>query len=273
MLSRAWSRLGDMTLQTLEKIVGALVYEIRKSDPNFFKCPPPVPTPIAAVSPLSITTSNQSTMITDAEIASAIAAFQAQYAQDFVPIWGEPAPKTYAFIFVDEDPNAPGALGYHDLEGDVPTARILVKTTKQAGISVSSVVSHEGLEMLGDPYTSLVVIDDPNGDGKSGMLYMAELCDAVEQTSYMLDGVEVSNFVTPAWFDPDNAKGPYDKLGKLTLPLQLLPGGSYIGYLIFTSAQGWQSKQARNAPKPQIVGDRSKSAYRGLNPVGERRVE
>lgn len=208
---------------------------------------PAPPTPRPPVGPLVFTVDNRTTVVTPDEISAAIAAVQSQVALDFIPAWGSPAPLAYKLVFLDEDPSAPGALGYHDLEGDVPVSYILCKTTKDAGVSVSSVLSHEVLEMIVDPITNRVIMEDPVGDGKAFTLYMAEVCDAVEQDSYVVNGVEVSNFVLPAWFDSSNTTGPFDFGKKLTKALELLPHGSYIALLQGTSAAGWAQKQARTA--------------------------
>ena len=74
--------------------------------------------------------------------------------------------------------------------------------------SVSSVLSHEVLEMYIDPNCNLWAND---GHGKA---YSFEVCDPVEAPTYPVNGVSVSNFVTPAWFDPlsDPATAQYDKL-------------------------------------------------------------
>ena len=61
--------------------------------------------------------------------------------------------------------------------------------------SVSSVMSHEVLEMYIDPNCNLWA-----NDGK-GSAYSFEVCDPVEAPSYTVNGVSVSNFVTPSWFD------------------------------------------------------------------------
>jgi len=59
--------------------------------------------------------------------------------------------------------------------------------------------SHELVEMLADPSTE--------GD---------EICDPVEDWYYRVDGVPVSDFVFPAWFDA--SRGPYDEIGVLHHP-------------------------------------------------------
>ena len=70
-----------------------------------------------------------------------------------------------------------------------------------------------------------------DGHGKA---YSFEVCDPVEAPTYEVNGVSVSNFVTPAWFDPlsEHATAQYDKLGKLHAPFSILKGG----YVVYESA-------------------------------------
>jgi hypothetical protein len=63
------------------------------------------------------------------------------------------------------------------------------------------------------------------------------VCDAVQTHSYPIDGVWVSNFVTPAWFNPPPHWTPPDPFGDgktdhrydfakmLGAPLEVSPGG------------------------------------------------
>jgi hypothetical protein len=93
--------------------------------------------------------------------------------------------------------------------------------------SVSSVLSHEVLEMYVDPNCNLWA-----NDGK-GSAYSFEVCDPVEAPTYTVSGVSVSNFVTPAWFDPlAPATAQFDKLGQLKTPFSILKGG----YVVYESA-------------------------------------
>jgi hypothetical protein len=89
--------------------------------------------------------------------------------------------------------------------------------------SVSSVLSHEVLEMFVDPNCNLWA---NNG---TGAVYSFEVCDPVEAPTYVIEGVSVSNFVTPAWFDPLSSKAAqFDKLKKLQTPFSLLKGGYQV---------------------------------------------
>ena len=99
--------------------------------------------------------------------------------------------------------------------------------------SVSSVLSHEVLEMFVNPNCNLWA-----NDGK-GSAYSFEVCDPVEAPSYPVNGVSVSNFVTPSWFDPlAPATAQFDKLGQLHGPFSILKGG----YLVYESAGKEQQK-------------------------------
>jgi hypothetical protein len=124
--------------------------------------------------------------------------------------------------------DAPGALGYHDDELGVIFARILAENNAESG-------PHEVCEEEGDPTCNLWM---PMGDGRE---VAKESCDPVEGDSYEQEAtvgddivsVPVSNYVLPSWFDP-NGKAPYDRMGKLTAPLTMTPGG----YMIVRDATG-----------------------------------
>jgi hypothetical protein len=132
-------------------------------------------------------------------------------------------------VFLD-DADAAGALGYHDVTPDGrPYARVFVRTTLDAGgtiqrgpLSVSSVASHEIVEVLGDAWARYW--SDLPDAGEVAL----ELCDPVEDTSYEVGGVSLSNFVLPAWFDVGNNRGPFDHLKLLMAPFSCTDGGYLI---------------------------------------------
>lgn len=68
-------------------------------------------------------------------------------------------------------------------------------------------------------------------------------CDRVEALSYLIDGVELSNFNTPECFEPPSTTSgvKYDYLGASNVPNQVLPGG-YAQQ--FTLDKGWVQHQA-----------------------------
>jgi hypothetical protein len=82
------------------------------------------------------------------------------------------------------------------------------------------------------------------------VLHAYEVCDAVERTSYDVDGVAVSNFITPNWFfEGDGPVTRNDFLGVGVNSFLATPG-SHLAF--FDLNDGWR----------QIIGQSSGSAGR-----------
>jgi len=206
----------------------------------------------AAVMIPTVAILNPSTVLTDAQVQPVVAACAKQVANDFGPAWGVSANVVFVAqgqavpagswqLAVLDDSDQAGALGYHDLTQDgMPFGKVFARTDLQDGLSWSVTISHELLEMLGDPDISLTVFNQAGNTG--GVLYAYEACDACEddQFGYQVDGVLVSDFVTRSWFST-GLPGPYDFKGYITSSLQILAGG-YIGVFDITAGSGWQQK-------------------------------
>jgi hypothetical protein len=154
-----------------------------------------------------------------------MAAMNTQIAHDVAPAYGltatligptAPPPGAWAMILKD-DSDQPGALGYHEVLAGVPTGYVFVKTCLSAIGDWTSCLSHEIIEMIADP-----TCDKQATSG--GHTYDYEACDPVEADGYMVNGVNLSNFVLPAWY-VTGRPGPYDFLGKLQAPLTIDAGG------------------------------------------------
>lgn len=155
------------------------------------------------------------------------------YDEHFLPVWGYPvqlynttAPEQtdWQLVYFD-DADAAGALGYHELSKDGrPVGKIFVKSTLEAGEVVSVTACHELLEMVIDPIANLWA------ETRDGTEYAYEMCDPVEEDTFLVDGIEMSNFVHPAWFEPIEhpAGTQYDHLGLLEAPFSLTKGGYAI---------------------------------------------
>lgn len=202
---------------------------------------------------------NQSKTLGNAEIQAAIPALQTQIHRDFAPIWGVDADLSFAqgqpaagswWLVILDNSDMQGALGYHDLTDEGwPIGKVFAASDEQDGLNWTVTASHELLEMLGDPDINLTVFDQQTAS--TGVLYSYEVCDACEDDrfGYQIDGVWVSDFVFPAWFEPsrkvDSTQFDFNK--QLTAPVpQLLPGG-YIGAFDVTSGTGWHQITAQKA--------------------------
>jgi len=194
---------------------------------------------------------NASTVVTDENAQQVMAALQIQVGQDFAPIWGVDAdleffaydqsiPANYWWLVVLDNSDQAGALGYHDItDQGLPLGKIFAAADLQYGTQWSVTASHELLEMLEDPDINLTVFRQQSN--QAGVLYAYEVCDACEADSdgYEINGVLVSDFVYPSWFEDFRATGTqYDQMGKITNPFELLPGG-YIGIYVVNSGEGW----------------------------------
>lgn len=176
---------------------------------------------------------NQATVPLGVDFTKLIAALQKCYDQHFNPVWGYPVkliitnkPKAdqWRFVFLD-DADAADALGYHDLtDAHQPISKIFVKTTIADGELVSVTACHELFEMAMDPIANIWA------DGPDGKSYAFEMSDAVEEETFMVDGIAMSDFVYPSFFEPfAHPKGTkFDHLGKVTKPFQTLKGGYQI---------------------------------------------
>lgn len=206
----------------------------------------------------------------DSDVKPIVAALQQQVDNDFGPAWHtgaqlefvpstEKPPSGAWVVAVLNDSDQAGALGYHDLTPDgLPLSKVFAGTDRQYNQKVSVTISHELLEMLGDPWINLTAQSD---DGK---FYAWEACDAVEadELGYEIGGVTVSDFVTPHWFG--HGAGPVDFKAQITNAFQLATGG-YISIFDPASGQGWQQAQAPAPTKPaaaQLIHSRPRIGSR-----------
>jgi hypothetical protein len=142
-------------------------------------------------------------------------------------------PSDWQFVYFD-DADTAGALGYHDLTKDgQPVSKIFVKTTLQDNQLVSVTAAHGLFEMVIDPIANLW------SEAADGTEYAYEMSDPVEEDTFLVDGIEMSNFVHPSWFEP--FKHPpgtkFDHLGLLTKPFSMTKGG----YVILKKKEGDRS--------------------------------
>lgn len=182
---------------------------------------------------INIACINRSTIPLGYDFGRLTAALQKCYDQCFLPIWSypvnlyntdDPRISDWQFIYMDNADEA-NALAYHSLTiNGQPFSRVFTKTTLGAGESVSVSACHELFEMVIDP------LDNLWAEAPNGVLYAYEMCDPVEEDTFWIDGVEMSNFVTPAWFEPfQHPRGTkFDFLGKLKRPFSMTKGGYVV---------------------------------------------
>jgi len=131
----------------------------------------------------------------------------------------------------------PDEGGFHMTRHNQPYAKVIV-TPNSDEWAVDA--SHETIEMLIDPNgnrlqtsTSIEIVKDRIQDGDGRFEYLVEACDPCEADpfTYPIDGISVSDFITPHFYDlnvtPD---ARYSFTGAIKQPRQILPGG-YISWV------------------------------------------
>jgi hypothetical protein len=222
---------------------------------------------------------NQCTLLGDKDVAPVVDALQKQVSHDFEPIWGVDAelnfvsagkrtPKNDWWIVLLDTSDDADALGYHDMTNTgQPLGKVFVKSDIDAGDSWTNTISHELIEMLGDPDLTLcaeVTRRDERGKSMGTWLIAYELCDPCEadKLGYEIDGVLMSDFVTPEYFEtfwkPGQAR--FDFGGHIEHPLQILEDG-YLSVKHESGSLGWQ----------EIGPPKKECQYKGRPRLGSRR--
>jgi hypothetical protein len=210
------------------------------------------------------------------------AALQKQVTRDFTPIWGVPAtvdafdnlfsvPNDYLPVVVFGDA---GQLA-NDLEaavGEQMAGRLvdafergeisgvhLNALTRQpfALVSASDAwtvkVSHETLEMLADPWGNRLVAAAHPTEPQERVKYLIEVCDPCLSVWYPVNGVPMTDFYTPRYFDPVEVSGVrYSYTGAIERPRQILDGG-YLTFLDPADSRLYQ--QHWNGGEPVVLAE------------------
>jgi hypothetical protein len=202
-----------------------------------------------------ITIVNRSQILTDEQVLDAIRAINRQINEDFEPYWSFgamlrlegavgahpnkmrlPEMRGDAIIYLSDKTNVADALGYHDANfRGIPYGFVFTELCKKLKESWTVTLSHEALELIGDAQGNLLVQGPHPRQPDKEVFHWFEMCDAVQSQTYQIDGVEVSNFVLPLYFTPEEQEGGRNDFlgclnkGKGLRSFGVSPGG-YIGF-------------------------------------------
>lgn len=194
---------------------------------------------------------NKATVDLGADFDSLISALQRYVDEHLAPVWGTPAKlvkttkprgNAWTLLFVDTanalrkiradlekifGKNIVNEIEAYHLVNGRPVALVFVKnvladrTVPRIRDKISLAASHELAEMLVDPGNNLW-----SEDG-NGRLYAYEVCDAVEAKYFRVNGLAMTDFLYPAYFErfhkPNSA--PFDHLKKVKHPFHILKDG------------------------------------------------
>jgi hypothetical protein len=206
---------------------------------------------------------SQSAQIPSGDVLKVSAALQKQATRDLAPIWEvsatvdpfdklEDVPPGYWPMIVMDDIGVPGAAGVHEDKDGQPFALITAGNLDTWALTAS----HEAIEMLVDPQGNRVVSGDSPMEGQGRVSFLVEPCDPSEAADfgYSSNGILVSDFYTPHFFDPVVAAGVrYSFTGAIKEPHQVLKGG-YLSWKDPVSDHWWQEIFFGDAPSFRDIG-------------------
>jgi hypothetical protein len=205
-------------------------------------------------------------------VEAAAAALNVQVMRDLTQFWDVqatvrylPSPKSipvgvWPVFLVAKLP--PGEGGVHLTKKNQPYS-LVIGTPDSNDWTIDA--SHETLEMLVDPSgnrlqasRAIKIAGKDTEDTAGEFEYLVEACDPCEANdyAYMINGIAVSDFITPHFYDPVTTAGTrYSFGGNIKRPRQILPGG----YISFTDPQSddWE----------QILFLGAKPVLRNLGPA------
>jgi hypothetical protein len=215
--------------------------------------------------------------VPDREVMRVAAALQKQVTRDFAPIWGVQAtidpfadlhsvPSDYHPVIVFSG-TADLAEQLEGLVGEQYASRLIdaFTTDQLQGIHLngftrqpfalveasevwSVTASHEALEMIADPYGNRLVAASHKLDRALRVNYLLEVCDPCLAVWYPVNGLPVSDFYTPSYFDPVRTDGTrYSFTGEVVEPLEILPGG-YLTWVDPRSGSLYQLQAGETEP-------------------------
>lgn len=209
---------------------------------------------------MRLTVVNATTCIDPSEFQKVVRAIARQVSADFQPEWGVSATlvgvsdtqgerlssiqgSREAIIYVCESADdarlgSQQGRGFHAKTHEgVPFGFVYLDVCCHYGEHWSCTLSHEVLELIADPTVSLLVKGPvPKQDQvqskvpvKEYVYYDLEVCDPTQGDSYLIDGVQVSNFVCRHFFGLAGGSGKTNFLDLELEPFGVRPGG-YLQY-------------------------------------------
>jgi len=211
----------------------------------------------------------------DADLVhSAAAALNLQVTRDLPQFW----PITATVMYLPSPKKIPAGVwpvqlvrtlppdegGFHSDKHRQPYSKVIA-SKKDSTWTIDA--SHEILEMLVDPYgnrmqssVAIEIVEGKIQDGTGQYGYLVEACDPCEDNryAYTINGIAVSDFITPHYYDPVVTPGTrYSFTGAIKGPRQILPGG-YISW-VDAEKDEWQQLMYVDPSKPPTIQNLGKA--------------
>jgi hypothetical protein len=188
---------------------------------------------------------DQTQHVTHTDVRRAVRAINRQLREDFFPIWHIKANcrvvasatsletvRDEAVIFLRDSTRDQDYLGYHDrvVETGLPYGFVFLDIAQQLDEPWTVTLSHEVLELIGNRHCNYYALGPHPKQRSRTVAHWFELCDAVQDNVYLIDRVEVSDFLLPLYFTPQ--KEIREKCSFLGAKIHSfgVDRGGYVGY-------------------------------------------
>ena len=219
------------------------------------------PSPVAPDKLIHVALVSEVKKLAMTDLKKIAAALEKQVTRDVEPIWHVQAsitpyksldsvPADYWPIIIKQDIGTPGMLGLHADQNSQPYALV----TYEEHLKWTSTASHELLGMLVDPFGNRT-LTGPSPDpaaNKGNVNFLVEICQPVEgeKQNYQVDGISVSDFVTPDFYDVTKKNGAkYSFRGSVDGPLKVARDGFFTW---FDDQKEWYMLTWYSGPKPEV---------------------
>jgi len=156
--------------------------------------------------------------IPDADVLAALRAVNRQIAEDFEPYWDlggilRLADRRARLLEADAIIRLyPHGHDYHWSPSGLPEAHVFTTLSELSRESVpwltwTTSLSHEALELIGDPQLNTLVRGPHPAHPRRIVFHYREVCDPIQSETYLIDGVTVSNFVLPHYYNSMGESG------------------------------------------------------------------
>jgi hypothetical protein len=222
---------------------------------------------------------SETDQVNSSELQRVAGAIDKQVKRDFAGPWGisasvnsfaslDDVPTDYWVVVVRDDIGYEGAAGIHLDQDGQPFALV------QADSEWSLTASHEVLEMLADPFGNRLVAGESPKSKQGRVNFLVEVCDPSEAADcgYTVNGVLVSDFYFPSFFDPVGAKDVrYSFTSSLPRPRDIVREG-YLSWMMPETGKWYQKTFFGSRPKYVSLG-RQDASYRSLREFIDRNTK
>jgi hypothetical protein len=208
---------------------------------------------------------NRTKLVPAAHLRRIVRAVQKQIDDHFFPLWGwrarlvvvERPSRRRMSITMKGKPDLTRADAYHFIDG-LPQTYVFTRDEKGRPVEPAdyeSSFSHEALEMIADPGVNLFAAGYCAYQGHRHRAWIPyEVCDPVQGATYRIDGITMSGFVVPEWFEGDRKRDSmkFSYRCSVHAPFEIAPAGYVDAFVNGRTVTTWGPEAKRRKVRHRL---------------------